>query len=335
LRARRKPRPCDFMSTPRRHHYLPVCYLKNFSDPNTGTLFVYEQGKKPRASSAKAEAAITDFYAYTADKEKKFDAEAALQRIESRTAPLLAELNRNEQTRKRRLLTTDEKDILRRFIGVSFTRVPAFMELNEKIARPATKKILAKAASDPAGFSSLLRELLKHLELADEQIEATRQHILCGALSGADPPDLRLEEMFYDGELVARHLEEFDCLIIRAPRHEDFITGDVPLFTGVDRGGRMELGWGFEHTEVSAWFPIGRKIGLLWKRNFGDGYAQLPSRGVRIMNRNIMRFATRYIYAARYMTRTAVDFDRLRGKIRLGVDAFIPTYDNEQIKFDG
>jgi hypothetical protein len=312
------------MSDPRRHHYIPVFHLKNFAHPVSGDLFVYEAGKLPRRSSPRAEAVIKDFYSVQINGQRNVAAEYELQKVESSVASVISELIGNEATKERRLIRSDEKELLGRYVGLAFARVPAFMELNEKFIRTAVKKTLSEMALSPEEFHQVLGDHLQHLPLTDELIEATRQHILNGVLEQPDPPELRLEEMFFDGKLLATHLEQFTCAIIRAPRHEDFITGDVPLFTGILGGGIADLGVGFDHPEVEVWFPISRKLCLRWSRKILNEYGQLPPRGVRIVNRNIMRFCRRFVCSARLNERMSAEFSKLCGVIRLGENAFIP-----------
>src|SRR5215467_4643858 len=88
---------------PRKHHFLPVSYLRNFSSDD-GHLYVYERGREPRISVPGAEACIKDFYSYPTETGKAFEVVEILSRHESVAAPVIQGIVRREKCGQRRLL---------------------------------------------------------------------------------------------------------------------------------------------------------------------------------------------------------------------------------------
>jgi hypothetical protein len=101
------------------HHYVPKFYLKGFTDKKV--LWVYEQGKPPRASKPKEEAHRENFYTYDDKGYPDNSVEKSLSTAESVVAPTFKKLaNRQCQ------MSDEERDNLFVFVAMTFARVPAF-----------------------------------------------------------------------------------------------------------------------------------------------------------------------------------------------------------------
>src|SRR5579884_4520103 len=145
-------------NNPRKHHYLPISYLRNFCSEN-GSLYVYERGKQPRKSNPKSEANIRDFYAYHADDGLNYEYEHALSRHESEVAPVIQGIIDRKMPNQFRLLTPEEIDILRQFVAFTFTRVPAGRRFDREHAAPATKRLMERAAQNETKFKALCKDM--------------------------------------------------------------------------------------------------------------------------------------------------------------------------------
>jgi hypothetical protein len=73
----------------------------------------------------------------------------------------------------------------------------------------------------------------------------------------------------------------------------------------------MELGSSFVTPGVEVWFPLGKRIGLRCRADLVSGYGRLPAKGVRIINRNMMRVNSKRLYASEPSDRTAADFNNI------------------------
>lgn len=322
---------------PRRHHFLPISYLRNFCSDDD-SLYVYERGKLPRKSVPKSEAHIRDFYAYEDEGRQNFEIEKVLSKYESEAAPVIQEIVDRQKSKAYRHLESQELEILRRLVALTFVRVPAGRRLDREHIAPAVKKLFESAAQDPQKFAALLQDVPDNEPLSDKEradlIEDARLKILNGYHTQPEPPGLRLYAMLHVASMIAEELRQYSCLIVLAPKHDAYITGDTPVVTATEEGGKAQLGTAFGSKDTAIWFPISSKVCLAWRRGVEPGFGKLPPRGVRMVNRNTMRYAERFIYASKYSLKLAEVFTRTKQIIVLGKNAFIPMWEGKPILDD-
>jgi hypothetical protein len=204
-----KPAETKRTKDPRKHHYLPVSYLRNFCSKD-GCLYAYERGKPIRKSIPSAEAHIRDFYAYDVPEGKNFEFEKELSRRESEVAPVLQGIVDREASKQRRLLTASETETLRQFVALTFTRVPAGRKFDEEHAGPAARRLLLGAARDPQKFAAMVKDIPDDEEMSEQEraelIEDSRQRILGGFFDQPQPDGMRLFAMMHVASMIA---EEF------------------------------------------------------------------------------------------------------------------------------
>lgn len=321
-------------NNPRKHHFLPASYLSNFSNTD-GTLYIYERGKSPRASAPHAVACIRDFYAYDSGDGKAFEIEEILSRHESQAAPVLKGIVDREANGESRLLTNNENEIVAHFAALTFVRGPAGRRLNEEHIAPAVKRLFEQAAPDPQKFATLLQDVPYEEPLSAEErgtlVEDARIRILNGYFDHPEPPGLRLYAMLHVASMIADELRKYACMIVVAPKHEEFITGDTPVVNLTEENGTTQLGTAFDSPKNSVWFPIASKVCLVWHRDSGASYGKLPPRGVRMVNRNVMRYAERFIYSPKQSDKLATRLSRIKQEIFMGKNAYIPMWEGKPI----
>jgi hypothetical protein len=324
-------------NNPRRHHFLPISYLQNFCS-DEGDIYVYERAKPPRKSSPKQAAHIRDFYAYEGEDGKNFEIEKILSKFESDAAPVIQGIVNRASTNSHRYPTNDETKILRKLVALMFLRVPAGRNLDAEHIAPAVRKLFETEARDPKRFAELLKDVPDDEPLSAKEraelIENVRLRILNGFYNEPEPPGFRFYAMLHVANMIAEELRSYSCLIVLAPKHESFLTGDTPVWTGIEKGAGMQLGTAFADRDTSVWLPISNKICLLWKRGQKRGFAKIPPRGVRIMNRNVMRFTERFLYASQYSLKLADRYTRTPQMIFPGKNAFIPIWEGKPIMTD-
>ncbi len=322
---------------PRKHHFLHVSYLRNFCSSD-GNLYVYERGKPPRKSAPKSEAHIRDFYAYEDDSGRNFEIEKILSKYESDAAPVIQEIVDRQKSKTYRHLESWETEILRKLVALMFVRVPAGRRLDQEHVAPAVRLLLEDAARDAQKFAALLKDVPDNEPLSEKEradlIEDARLKILNGHYSQPEPPGFRLYAMLHVASMIAEELREYRCLIVLAPKHDAFITGDTPIVTVTEEGDKAQLGTSFAGKGTAIWFPVATNVCLVWRRGIDPGYGKLPPRGVRRVNRNTMRYAERFVYASKYSLKLADVFTRTEQMIVLGKNAFIPMWEGKPILDD-
>jgi len=154
---------------------------------------------------------------------------------------------------------------------------------------------------------------------------------LDGYYDQPDPPGFRLHAMLHVAAMIADELKKYGCMVIIAPKYENFITGDTPVVTLTEENGMTQLGTAFIGEKNTVWFPISSKLCLVWKRGIDHCYGRLPPRGVRMVNRNIMRYSERFIYGGIRSDRLRAEFDRTTQQVRFGENAYIPLWEGKPV----
>jgi hypothetical protein len=324
-------------NNPRKHHFLPVSYLRNFCSAK-GDLYVYERGKPPRKSVPKKEAHIRDFYAYEGESGQNFEVEKILSKYESEAAPVIQGIVDRTKTKAHRHLRDAETETLRKLVALMFMRVPTGRKYNEEHAAPAARKLLEESARDPQKFAAIMKELHDNEPLSDQEstdlIEDARLKILNGHYNQPQPPWYGLYAMLEVAKMIAETLRQYSCRVVLAPKHDAFITSDTPIVTATEFGDKSQLGTAFANKDNAIWFPLSTKVCMLWRRGIEPGYGKLPPRGVRMVNRNMMRCAERFIYSSQHSLKLAEVFTRIPQQIFLGKNAFIPVWEGKPILTD-
>ena len=146
---------------PRRHHYVPRCWLAGFTDTGNqdGTLYVTDFKRRNQWGAVPGTAGlIRDFYRL--EDERASDpvmAERALSHIEDAVAPILRGIDR-----EMRPPTVEEMEPLLYFMAIQWSRVPAFRPFvlgvldklsYEQIARELESPERWRRALEKAGMS--------------------------------------------------------------------------------------------------------------------------------------------------------------------------------------
>lgn len=266
------------MSVPRKHHYLPQHYLRNFGnrrghicgfDTQTGSFF---------SCSVKDAGAERDFYS-TMSAEGEIDHSSLEQKfsseIEDLTAPVLDKVVQSVGISKR------EKEILCRFVGSQIVRVPdsyervkrRVPEVGEKVLRRQVERIVANADLSPAQKS----QSIEIVQLVKEDFEA-------------DPPKELLFPLS-DSQVVAL-LMRMQFTFARVPWGFCLVTSDNPVV--FDRAA------GLSRSNFS--FALSSRLALVGSheaRLEDLGCLDVPSSKARELNLRSVNQATQFVYSER------------------------------------
>ncbi len=301
-------------SQPRLHHYLPRFYLRAFSDlsilkrEGKSAIWVYEKGKAVRRGSPGTEARKRDLYAFEDGGAKNTQAEKWFARLENEVAPILERLQRREH-----VLTPNERDWLAIFVGTMYLRTPAGRRWHDDRFAPVASQYIAEVATDPDSFASLFHGVYDPSEYQVD-VESIRKDILDGKLETfARRPDLSINAMVGVGRRIAEVLVQFDWQVVHSDGSQFFITSDSPVIPELrnDAEGKTYFWMGVERPGVNVWFPVSRTVCLRIKRGVGSGLCRLPDRGIRMVNKILMRCADRRIYAAERSPALQALFDKI------------------------
>ena len=302
------------LNQPRLHHYLPRFYLRAFSDPyilkreGRPAIWVYEKGKSPRRGSPANEACERDLYSFEDGGTKNTQAEEWLARLEGEVAPILERLQKREH-----VLAPSERDWLAVFLGTMYLRTPAGRKWHNERVAPTASQLIAEAAATPESFASLFHGVYDPNKYQVD-VETIRKGVLEGKHEAlAKRPDLNAAAMIEVGYMIAEVLVQLDWQVVHGDGSQFFITSDSPVIPEVrDDAKEMTYFWmGVERPGVNVWFPISRTVCLRIKRGVGSGLCRLPDRGIRMVNKSLMRCAHQRIYAAEHSAKIEALFNKL------------------------
>jgi hypothetical protein len=141
-----------------KHHYLPVCYLRAFVDPECPTtyepyLWVVDLDEETiRRRSPENTAALTDYYA-VGDGPNRHDVETYLSVVESQTAPVLAKILGDYA-----VVEPSDKRVLSYFAALQLVRVPQFRDRIEEFITGVGQKMNALLMRSREAYEDAVRK---------------------------------------------------------------------------------------------------------------------------------------------------------------------------------
>jgi hypothetical protein len=138
---------------PRRHHYVPRCWLAGFTDTGEkdGRLWVTDLFRRRQFQTVTGNAGvITDFYRLD-EAPDPVVVERFFSTLEGLAAPVLKALNTERRPPK-----DDELDLLLQFIAYQWVRVPSFRPLVLGIADRITRERMAEEMRTPETWRTCL-----------------------------------------------------------------------------------------------------------------------------------------------------------------------------------
>jgi hypothetical protein len=252
----------------KRHHYLPVFYLKGFIDPDQSPfLWIYGKDKEEIIKTNVANIAVRgDYYTFrTSEGTKDSDKiESFLSAIEGYCAPVI------QKIRRRELLNDEDRIHFAVFLAFMYVRVPSFRENIEEAMKGFIKSFSKFMASHKEGFEatvkSMERDTGKEIGMPTEEL---RKFMLEGEYDVKVVPEVSLMgiAMAQDFAKIFLHMQWF---FFGATRDYKFVTSDNPLSiydpTYVPSS---FYGIGLLNKKIEIVFPVSSNIACLgiWKEN--------------------------------------------------------------------
>ena len=141
---------------PRRHHFVPACWLAGFTESGDkdGELWVtdFSRGRQWQTNPEKA-GVIKDFYRIDEPNPDPVIIEKALSKIEDEIAPVFKALDR-----ERREPFKDELDALLHFMAIQWVRIPAFRPFALGVLKSINREILHRGLKNRESWAAMLGE---------------------------------------------------------------------------------------------------------------------------------------------------------------------------------
>lgn len=296
----------------RRQHIVPRLLLANFAD-SEGRLWVYSKDKPARPSIPENECVERDFYEYELNGRKTSNKyENWLARIEGNATAALQLLT------DRRRLTEQEAVTWAAFVAALFVRSRKVrLQISENMVRDFKKK-----TEDPRFISEMQHELFQRGELVYAD-DLRKEVAKLRAAMDASPS-------FYHVSGLPRHTASLADSVMRKKWHtvecppgKSFLISDCPVMTAELKGNQLSPGAGFGHDNVAVIVPItSQKIFVASPHDRGWRIVATPM-AVDSVNRLVVRFGHRYVYANANTPETQLLADTEINQIVFGKNAFL------------
>lgn len=287
------------MSEPKRHHYVPQFYLKNFAD-DKGQIWVYDRQTKQYRHQNVSDTALVRHYYRVESKDGKYNTEVEklLAEIEGLACVAIEKLKQGTTT-----LTEEEKANIAIFAALQMTRVPDFEkrtnEMQEKIIRKVYKRVFHSVEAARQEIEKIKDEIDN---VGGDVAEDMFNFIQGDKYSIEVPRQNNIRRMLELASHTALYFIQMDWVLLRTERGGAFITSDNPftIFPPKTYNPNTFLG-----SAVGILTPGARKSipisprASLFMCDHGGRYAEniVPRDKMRIFNDFYARTSDRFIFA--------------------------------------
>jgi len=300
-------------------HYIPEFYLKGFTEKK-GLLWVHERSVAPRSSSPKREANQPDYYAFSHKSLQTDSLEKMYSKTESIVAPAISK-SRNPLF----LMTDQDAGNIRAFIALTFTRVPHFIDFVRENQVQAAKIFATKKVLQDQNFNETVSTINERFGTSINPDEA-RDIITTGKYELLHKNnDFVLASMLNQAKHIMQILvEDFDHDLLYSPIGSSFVTTDNPVMTLINQhNGNALFGSGFAHPQTEVFYPLNKRVGIHLRRGATRQKLHISASRVNQINRALMGWGQRFMYASIGDRRIGRLFTQYAGKIQYGKTAFL------------
>ncbi len=287
------------MSNPRKHHYVPQCYLAGFSpDPKSPRLFVLDKESSRTFSSHVNDAACErDFYIIEVEEDgDPFTVEKFFATVESSGAEAIRFIL------EQRIIPRDAlygKFIA--FLAVMAVRGPAVIDAIERPFAQAMKSMLWQVTASRETYERTMERLrTEGKDVSGVTYERMRDFVRSDDYVVSMGQNFRISsllEMLKHAEplLAARKW----TVVEAAPDAPDFICSDRPVTLAWNRAELMHplLSPGLGLPETTVMFPLTRRLALLGLLEVNAPLRTLDASGVGLINMYTAIHAKRFVYS--------------------------------------
>jgi hypothetical protein len=313
------------MPEARAHHYLPIFYLKGFTDrtavkeTDEGILWVYSKDKPVRKSKPLQEAHQQDLYSFTNSVGDRQNVEEGLSKIESDMAPIVRTLADDSCE-----ITAQDAAELAAFTALMWVRGPSTKNYLDVVAAAGAKAAMQKQAEDPVAFKAKYERLRRRFGLELSADDARAMILSDGWELTQNSPGYNLKLMFNSAMHLIPILTAKAWDVLTIPEEGFFCTSDNPVVTLVPEHGEAALGAGFGTPGVEVYFPLdSRNCFVASDHGLRSRLEACPAE-VQQINEFVMLNGTRFAYARENSATIDSVFKEWGCKVVKGENAFLP-----------
>lgn len=241
---------CPPEPEPRRHHYVPRCWLAGFTETGEkdGRLWVTDFSRRKQWPSTPDNAGhIRDLYRLSDPAPDPVIVEKFFSRLEDLVAPLLKSIDR-----ERRRPDSDELEALLLFMAYQWVRVPSFRPIALQILDRVAKEELAKRLTSPETWLAAQREAGIDPDAPGAEYEAMKRFFESGEWDITAETDWYMQRALKDATGIHECLRQRNWEMSYT-RHGRLIASDSPVVLEGEKGQKV----GFKNAEFVL-YPVSR-----------------------------------------------------------------------------
>jgi hypothetical protein len=297
----------------RKEHIVPRMLLSEFGAPD-GVLWVYAKGRPPRPSRPENECVERDFFEFELRGKKTNNSyENWLSQIEGNAANLLNTI------RERRQIGNEDAVIWAQFVASLFGRT---RKVRAQISEGMTERF-REQTENPDFIRDLQYSLLQKGELhyADDLKRAITE---IRTAMDASPSFYHVSALPNRVGIIIESLLTRAWHTIEAPPGTSFLVSDCPVVTYEVRGGQPFPGAGFGHENTVVMLPVSPRFLWVASPHHLNWRLEATISGMNNINRLIVQFAHRNVYANVKSEEIRVLVDTEIDTLVFGKNAFVP-----------
>jgi hypothetical protein len=239
---------------PRRHHYVPQCWLAGFTETGEkdGRLWVADLSRQKQWPSTPENAGhIRDFYRLSDPAPDPVVVERFFSEMEAQVAPILKSLDK-----ERRAPNQDELDALLHFMAFQWVRVPRFRPYSLQILDRLAREKLAEELRTRETWIAGLKEAGMDPDAPGADYEGMKRFFESGEFNITAETDWYIQRAFKDAEGIFPLLRE-RYWGTSFSYNGRFIASDNPIALEGPRGEMV----GFKNAEI-VFYPVSRHVFL-------------------------------------------------------------------------
>lgn len=238
------------MSNPKKQHYVPQTYLRNFTD-QSGYIQVYDKNMDQYFKQTPANAGYSKhFYTVDINGDNDFFIEKLLaEHVDSLLSPIIRKIEEGE------LITDQDKKDIAIFLTFQHLRTPAQRKNYNNMVDQFYKKV------NKILFS--MKKVNGKLEYSDEEISQIENIFKNEEYKVIVPKEQSLAFMLDFSEEMSRMLANHNIIILEASQKSEFITSDNPYCMVKEKWSLEYSGYGVINTTKV--FPLTPRYLLILK----------------------------------------------------------------------
>ncbi|MBN2368813.1 DUF4238 domain-containing protein [Candidatus Woesearchaeota archaeon] len=286
----------------KKHHYIPVFYLKGFTDTTNGScLWVYDkQGEEIFASTPEGIAYENDYFSFINESGSK-DSDSFenwIAEVEGATSRIISKILSGES------LTKEEKAFFAIFVAMMLLRTPNSRRNIEDMYAQMRKHQWIHLASNKEAFESMMERYKKN---TGENIPVDIEELRKSAMNFDEHFTITAETLASLQMIIplmqdlARVFLNMKWAFLKATDDNKFLTGDNPLSYGNPTKSKESIyPSGLGHRNIQVTLPLSKEIAAFgsWQLKQDCKYVKVSNQDVKGINRNTVIATYRFVFAS-------------------------------------